>query len=136
MPDVKELMSQIKEGMDVYSSDGEKVGEVGDVLFGSEPQGPAGEVSEEERDYFRVKRGFLGLGESDFWLGGTSVASVEDNKVNLRYSKDETPTHGYNEPPESPDSGSAGGTTNANPNAAASPIIAPGGTGATGDYTP
>jgi sporulation protein YlmC with PRC-barrel domain len=102
MANINELMERVREGMDVYSSDGEKIGEVGDVNIGTRPgQMVTSESVTEERSYFQVTRGFLGLGD-DLWLPGQAIARVSDDAVTLKYSSDEAPRRAWTSEPVPP----------------------------------
>ncbi len=101
MSDPTNLMAQVREGMDVYCSDGEKLGSVGEVRIGS-TSGPAvGTLEPEERSYFQVKRGLFGLG-NDIWFPAEVVDSVTEDRVNLSCTKDEAPQRGWDHLPETP----------------------------------
>lgn len=77
-------------GMDVYGSDGEKVGEIDAV--------------EPDRDYFIVRKGFFF--PQDHYIPLTAVSSYEEDRVYLNVTKDEALEQEWANPP-------AGGTTTA-----------------------
>ncbi len=109
MSKVNELMALVREGMDVYGSDGEKLGEVGDVNIGTSPsQMVTSQSTSEERSYFQVTKGFLGL-TGDMWLPGAAITQVDDGRVTLRYPSDEAGKHGWNSEPTAPEPGTSSG---------------------------
>jgi uncharacterized protein (TIGR02271 family) len=73
---------QYRQGADVYSSDGQKIGDIADV--GS--------------NYLHVSTGFLGLG-GDLYIPFSAVSRVEDDKVYLNVSKDRVTSMGWTEKP-------------------------------------
>ena len=104
MANINELMEEVREGMEVHSSDGQKMGEVGDVNIGRRPAQPVtSETTAEERSFFEVRRGFLGLGD-DIWLPGEVIGQVIDDRVILRYTCDEAVQRGWDTPPIPPGS--------------------------------
>ncbi len=109
MSNVNALMERVREGMDVYGSDREKIGEVGDVNIGTNPNAlVTSESTTEERSYFQVTRGVLGLG-SDRWVPGEDVVRVDEDGVTLQYPSDEVDQHGWGEEPSTPDPSSGQG---------------------------
>ncbi len=100
-------MAQVHEGMDVYCSDGEKVGSVGDINIGTTAEVTSTTVAEEQ-NFLQIKRGFLGLG-NDLWVAGNDVQDVSEDRVTLRCSKDELATIAHDDMPTTP--GQGGGTT-------------------------
>jgi len=106
MSNVDNIMSQVREGMDVYCSDGEKVGDVGDVNIGTTTEVTSTTVTEEQ-SFLQIKRGFLGLG-NDLWVAAGEVQDVSEDRVTLRCSKDELSTIAHDEMPTTP--GQGGGT--------------------------
>lgn len=57
------LIGEVREGMDVFGSDGEKLGTVAEVRYGADLHEVRGVLEPEERSYFDVKTGVLGLGK-------------------------------------------------------------------------
>ena len=57
------LIGKVREGMDVFSSDGDKLGTVADIRYGADLHVFRGVLEPEERSYFEVKTGVLGLGK-------------------------------------------------------------------------
>ena len=94
----------IREGMDVYSSDGEKLGTVGDVNIGTVTGEIHGQTVEDERSSFQVKRGGL-FGGDDLWLPADAVDSVDADRITLRLSKDEVGRAGWSDQPTAPQPG-------------------------------
>jgi len=86
MADKQTLISMVREDMEVYCSDGEKVGKVGEVNIGTETS--AGQVDTEERSFFQVKRGIFGLGD-DLYVPAEQIQEVTDDRVVLACTKDE-----------------------------------------------
>ncbi len=107
MSNVNNLMAQVHEDMDVYCSDGEKVGSVGDVNIGTTSEVTSTTVAEEQ-NFLQIKRGFLGLG-NDLWVAGSDVQDISDDRVTLRCSKDELATIAHDNMPTTP--GQGGGDT-------------------------
>lgn len=105
MSTINEVMAQIVEGMDVFSSDGQKLGEVGAVNIGTRPsQMVTSESTTEERSFFQVRSGFLGLGE-DLWVPGAAIQQVDDTQVILRYTREEANLQGWASRPTTPEPG-------------------------------
>ena len=97
---------RVREGMEVYTFDGMKLGEVGEILLGTGP-GSLSTVSEganvpkqEGRSHFQVRRGgVLSLG-SDLWFPADEIEEVSEERVTLSCrSKDEAEQHGSDSPP-------------------------------------
>ncbi len=109
MLSVNELMVQVREGMDVYSSDGEKLGRVGDINIGTSDGQPIAQ-STEERSYFQVTRGFLGLA-GELWVPGEAIAGVEDGGVTLRCTHEEVGQQAWGSKPVTPGPGTRAGTS-------------------------
>ncbi len=103
MSNVDNRMSQVREGMDVYCSDGEKVGDVGEVSIGTASEVTSTTVTEEQ-SFLQIKRGFLGLG-NDLWVAAGEVQDVSEDRVTLRCSKYELSTVAHDEMPTTPGSG-------------------------------
>jgi hypothetical protein len=103
MSNVNNLMAQVREGMDIYCSDGEKVGSVGDINIGTTSEVISTTVAEEQ-NFLQIKRGFLGLG-NDLWVAGSDVQDVSEDRVTLRCSKDELATIAHDDMPTPPGQG-------------------------------
>ncbi len=87
-------MSQIRSGWDVYGSDGEKVGTVGDV--GS--------------NYLLVTKGFLFT--KDIYIPMSAITGIEQDRAYINVSKDQVENMGWDRPPEDTGYDTAGyGTT-------------------------
>ena len=97
-------MDQVIEGMDVYGSDGKKLGEVGDVTIGVGASQGATASTIEERSIFQVKRGFMGLGQ-DLYIPGDAVDSVASDRVTLRYPSDSDQLQAFTAEPSAPATG-------------------------------
>ena len=108
MSNLNQTINQVREGMDVYGSDGEKIGEVGDVNIGTAAGSVTSTTTSEERSYFQVRRGFLGLGD-DLWIPAEEIAEVGGDGVTIRATADEAGRRGWNTEPVTPEPGSAGG---------------------------
>ncbi len=91
---------RVREGMEVYGCQGEKIGSVGDVHVGSDIGGATGIADAEERSYFEVKSGPLGLGKH-LWFEARDIQDVGKKRVTLKYTKDEAPEHARADPPGS-----------------------------------
>ncbi len=79
---------RVREGMEVYGCQGEKIGSVGDVHVGSDIAGVTGIADAEERSYFEVKSSPLGLGKH-LWFEARDIQDVGKKRVTLKYSKEE-----------------------------------------------
>ncbi len=108
MSNVNDLMTQIREDMDVYCSDGEKIGEVGDVNIGTTTGDVTGNTVSEERSFFQVRRGFLNLG-NDIYILGNEIQEVSDDRVTLRCSSNDLSNVAYGERPTTPGPDAEGG---------------------------
>lgn len=85
---------RFRTGADVYSSDGEKIGDISSV-------GP---------NYLHVTTGFLGLG-GDLYIPNSAVSRVADDKVYLNVSKDRISSMGWTQKPtEVAGAGTSAGT--------------------------
>jgi len=105
MADINDVMADVQDGMDVYGSDGDKLGSVGDVNIGTRPgMAATSESTTEERSYFQIRRGFLGLG-NDLWMPADAVEKVSDDGVVLRYTKDEAERRAWGTEPTTPQPG-------------------------------
>jgi len=71
-----------REGMNVYGSDGDKVGEVDAV----------------ERDYFVVRKGFFF--PEDHYIPRNAVANFDEDNIYLSYTKDEVLSQNWTSEPE------------------------------------
>ncbi len=84
---------RIRAGMEVYGCQGEKIGSVGDVHFGSDIAGAVSVADPEERSYFEVKSGPLGLGKH-LWFEPRDLQDVGKKRVTLKYTKEEATERG------------------------------------------
>ena len=107
MSNVSELMHQVREGMHVYYLDGQKLGEVGEVNIGTHIGEPLGQSVTEERSFFQVRRGPLGLG-SDLYVPAEQVQGVSDDRITLSCSSDEVVTEAWGTRPSTPEPGARG----------------------------
>lgn len=107
MSNVNDLMSQVREDMDVYCSDGEKIGSVGEINIGTATGDVTSDTVSEERSFFQVTRGFLGLG-GDIYILGDQIQGVSDDRVTLRCSSSELDNFAYGNRPDTPEPGTAG----------------------------
>ncbi len=83
----------IREGMEVYCTEGEKLGSVGDIHYGSDAGGTTRVIDPQERSYFEVKSGPLGLGKH-LWFEARDLQDVGKKRVTLKYTKQEAKEHG------------------------------------------
>ncbi len=81
-----DVIGQVRKGMEVHSSDGEKLGKVSEVYIGSETPGSVGQV--EEESCIEVHRGLLGRQATyipckviDVVTGGAVLLSVDAGTV-------------------------------------------------------
>ena len=89
---------RVREGMEVYGCQGEKIGSVGDVHVGSDFAGAVGVADAEECGYFEVRSGPLGLGKH-LWFEARDVQDVGKKRVTLKYTKEEATEHGKGDRP-------------------------------------
>jgi sporulation protein YlmC with PRC-barrel domain len=102
---------QVREDMDVYCSDGEKIGEVGDINIGTLGTGEVtGTSVAEEQSYFQVKRGFLGLGD-DLYFTSDQIQAVGDDRVTLACASTDAESVATTDPPATPGPGGTGTDT-------------------------
>ena len=89
---------RVREGMEVYGCQGQKIGSVGDVHVGSDFAGAVGVADAQERSYFEARSGPLGLGKH-LWFEARDVQDVGKKRVTLKYSKEEATERGQAGPP-------------------------------------
>ncbi len=111
MSNSNDPVTQVREGMDVYGSDGEKIGEVGDVHIGILGEGQVtGTTESDERSYFQIKQGgVLGIGGSEVYVPAELVQQVSDDRVTLNRTSDELSSGAYSEVPTAPQPGGGAG---------------------------
>lgn len=82
-PSTHEDYDRLK-GMDVFTSDDEKIGTVDEVLH------PANDSTDPQHHYFHVDPGMLDkiVGEDDMYVRATEVKFISDDRVMLGMSKD------------------------------------------------
>ncbi len=95
---VNTYASELREGMPVYTADGNKMGQIGEVNLGTSSGSSIDQISTEERTFFQVKRGLLNLG-GDLWLSAEAIERVRDEGVALRYTEDEAERQGWGTKP-------------------------------------
>ncbi len=93
MAEARNQFERIREGMEVYCCGGEKLGSVGEVHYGSDTAGTRGSIDPQERSYFEVKLGPLGLGKH-LWFEARDLQDVGKKRVTLKYTKQEAKQHG------------------------------------------
>lgn len=94
-------MDHVMEGMDVYGSDGKKLGLVGDITIGVQADTGSSAITIEERAIIQVKRGLLGLSD-DLYIPGDAIAEVGGDRVTLRYPADSDELRAFTTPPGAP----------------------------------
>jgi sporulation protein YlmC with PRC-barrel domain len=104
MANTNDPIVQVREDMDVYCSDGEKIGEVGDITIGTTQGAVTSETIAEERSYFQVKRGFLGLGD-DLYFTSDQIREVGDDRVTLACASSDAESVASTDPPVTPGPG-------------------------------
>ncbi|MDP9379074.1 MAG: DUF2171 domain-containing protein [Chloroflexota bacterium] len=77
-------MDQVLEGMEVYSADGQRLGDVGGVGVGLFKVESGGQTVAEERAYLHLRR----QAEPDLYLPGTVIDHVTSERVILRLEDD------------------------------------------------
>ncbi len=95
----------LREGMDVYDPDGDKVGKVGRVYHPagatatpSTTSGTSTRPTGGTESYFKVDTGFLGLGK-DLFIPTTAIRDVTGDRVILNIDKDRVDTMGWDRRP-------------------------------------
>ncbi len=88
-------MSSIRVGWDVYGSDGEKIGDVGDV----------------ESNYVMVTKGFLFT--KDIYIPTSAITSIDQDRVYINVAKDQIDGMGWDQAPTGDAGYSTTGTTTA-----------------------
>ncbi|MEJ7655081.1 MAG: PRC-barrel domain-containing protein, partial [Chloroflexia bacterium] len=73
-------MDLIVEGLGVYSADGDKLGEVGEVRIGARTGQVESQGVAEELSFFQIKRGPSGQAP-DLWAPSSAVADVATDRV-------------------------------------------------------
>ncbi len=86
MAEARNQFERIREGMEVYCCGGEKLGSVGEVHYGSDTGGTRGNIAPQERSYFEVKSGPLGLGKH-LWFEARDLQDVGKKRVTLKHTK-------------------------------------------------
>ncbi len=89
-------MEKIRENMDVLCADGEKLGTVGDIRYGSDAGGGIGVVEPEERSFFQVKRGML---HKDLWFEPEDIREIREDQVVLTCDRAVAQERGFPKPP-------------------------------------
>src|SRR4051794_23428169 len=86
----RQWAGQIREGMDLYDVDGDKIGSVGEVASGR---------------YLRASTGFLGLGR-ELYIPFSAITDVRSNGIYLSVDKDDFGRQGWDTPSTSHAAGS------------------------------
>jgi hypothetical protein len=100
------FFTAIREGMEVYDRDDDKVGKVGKLYrpasavasTGTAP-GSYTEPSKGGEPYFKVDAGFLGLGK-DLYIPASAIAGVNGDRVTLNVDKDVLDDRGWDRRPD------------------------------------
>lgn len=88
-------VDQVREGMVVYGSDGEPVGDVGEVGIGLIANDDGEQLVAEERSFFRVRRG----SDSDLYLPSKLVEQVSADRITLQVEHDASELSQYSTRP-------------------------------------
>lgn len=83
--------TQVRDGMDVFDSNGDKIGEVEAIYDSATPESRTG-------GYFRVPTGFLGLGETRH-IPFSAIRDIRNDDIYLNVTKDRLDDRDYNETP-------------------------------------
>ena len=83
-PSGRPIVDVLEEGLDLYSSDGEKIGHVEEI----------------NPDFFLVKKGLF---RSDLYIPRTAEERAEGNNIYLNLTKDELESGDYDQPPQGMD---------------------------------
>ncbi len=89
-------MEKIRENMDVLCAEGEKLGTVGDIRYGSDTSGSIRHLDPQERSFFQVKRGLL---HKDLWFEPEDVREVTEDQIILTCDKATAQERGFAKPP-------------------------------------
>jgi sporulation protein YlmC with PRC-barrel domain len=92
-------MDQLLEGMAVLDSDGERVGEVGDIHFAVQSDNILEQTVSEQKGYFELKRGSAG---ADLYIPAEGIQEVTQDSVTLSFRAAEVEGRGYDRPPGRP----------------------------------
>ena len=95
--------TRIRDGMDVYDLNGDKVGSVGKVYSmtgatattSTSTSSTSGSGSDW---YMKIDTGFLGLGK-DLYVPARAISNIHDDRVVLDVGKDTIDTFGWDEKP-------------------------------------
>src|SRR4051812_43704072 len=94
------LFSSIREHMDVYDTNGDKVGTVGKIYQPATVSSTASSYAEPTgRAYSKVDTGFLGLGK-DLYIPAGAIADVSRDRVMLSVHKDTIDAKGWDHKPD------------------------------------
>ncbi len=80
----RDWSNQIREGMDVVDTSGEKIGKAGEIMPGGQS--------------FKVDTGLFGLG-GEYYVPFSAVREVRDKSIYVNVAKDELDRQGWNSPP-------------------------------------
>jgi hypothetical protein len=90
----------LREGMDVYDVNGNKVGKVGKIFQPAAVSSTASTSAElTGRPYLKVDTGFLGLGQ-DLYIPADALSDVSANSVTLTIEKDRIGAMDWDHRPE------------------------------------
>jgi hypothetical protein len=102
----EDLFGRVKEAMDVFDRDGDKVGTIGKVYprvtatAQAGFQSPAAGTAPTANDfYIKVDTGFLGLGK-DLYIPSSMIDSVTTDAVTVNVDKDELDDMGFDRRPD------------------------------------
>ncbi|MBV9358728.1 MAG: PRC and DUF2382 domain-containing protein [Chloroflexi bacterium] len=85
---------QVADGMDVYDTNGDKIGTVSEVFDAAQSGGSSGSGG----GYLRVPTGFLGLGR-EHHIPFSDIRSVSGDRIDLGVSRDQLDDLGYGDSP-------------------------------------
>ena len=94
------FFSSIREHMDVYDANGDKVGTVGKIYRPAAVGSTASTYAEPTgRPYLKVDTGFLGLGK-DLYIPADAISDVSGDRVMLSTDKDHLDAMGWDHRPD------------------------------------
>ena len=92
--------SMLREGMDIYDTNGDKVGKLGKLYQPTRVSSTASSIGEATgRAYMKVDTGFLGLGK-DLYIPADTISDVTGDRVTLNTAKDHFEAMGWDRQPD------------------------------------
>jgi hypothetical protein len=94
------IFATIREHMDVYDVDGDKVGTIGKIYQPAAVNSTSSTfAAPASRPYLKVDTGFLGLGK-DLYIPADDISDVSGDRVMLAIHKDTLDARGWDQKPD------------------------------------